>query len=71
LSRIEDWPVDHPVVDATGLDGGWNFSLGWTPTLNSHTSQAQNPNQPGGAIVEAPDDPVDISVFEALQKSSG
>jgi uncharacterized protein (TIGR03435 family) len=63
--------IDHPVFDATGLAGGWNFSLGWTPTRNLHTPQVPNPNQPGGAIVEASDDAVDISVFEALQKELG
>ena len=23
--------MDHPVVDATGLEGGWDFMIGWTP----------------------------------------
>src|ERR1700692_1303954 len=23
--------IDHPIVDATELKGGWNFLIGWTP----------------------------------------
>ena len=23
--------MERPVLDATGLDGGWNFLMGWTP----------------------------------------
>jgi uncharacterized protein (TIGR03435 family) len=57
--------IDHPIVDATGLEGGWNFLIGWTPKA---ALLAPNPNP--GAIGEALD-PNGISVFEALEKELG
>jgi uncharacterized protein (TIGR03435 family) len=62
--------IDHPVVNATGLKGGWDFLLGFTPTAQLHTPKVPDPNQPGGPIAEATA-PLDISVFEALQKELG
>ena len=26
--------IDHPVVDATGLQGGWNFALSFSPRVD-------------------------------------
>src|SRR5262249_48860831 len=31
LQRMAGAYIDHPIVDATGLEGGWNFLIGWTP----------------------------------------
>ena len=67
--------IDHPVVNATGLKGGWDFLLGFTPTSQLHTPKVPDPNQPGaptpaGPSVEATA-PLDISVFEALQQQLG
>jgi uncharacterized protein (TIGR03435 family) len=63
--------IDHPVVDATGLQGGWNFLVGWTPRQLLQAPAAPNPNQPAGAIVEASDPSGGISVFDAVQKELG
>lgn len=63
--------IDHPVVDATGLQGGWNFLIGWTPKRLLQAPQAPNPNQPPGSIVEASDPSGGISVFDAVQKELG
>jgi uncharacterized protein (TIGR03435 family) len=62
--------IDHPVVDDTGLQGGWNFLMGWTPKALFQATQAPNPNQPEGGIVQA-SDPGGISVFDAVQKELG
>ena len=62
--------IDHPIVDATGLQGGWNFLIGWTPKAALQAPQAPNPNAPAGAIAEA-SDPNGISVFEAVEKELG
>ena len=67
--RSGDAYIDHPIVDATGLEGGWNFLVGWTPKGMLQTPPAPNPNQPG-AIIEA-SDPSGISVFEAVQRELG
>jgi uncharacterized protein (TIGR03435 family) len=56
--------IDHPIVDDTRLEGGWNFLLGWTskaqleappaPTANGETSVSNG-----------------ISVFDAVERELG
>jgi uncharacterized protein (TIGR03435 family) len=62
--------IDHPAADATGLEGGWNFAVGWTPKALLQAPQPPNPDQAPGAILSAPD-PNGISVFEAVEKELG
>jgi uncharacterized protein (TIGR03435 family) len=61
--------IDHPIVDATELQGGWNFLVGWTPKAMLQPQPALNTNQPG-ASAEA-SEPSGISVFEAVQRELG
>jgi uncharacterized protein (TIGR03435 family) len=70
LQQMANAYIDHPLVDATGLQGGWDFLMGWTPRGLLQTPQATNPNAPAGAIAEA-SDPNGISVFEAVEKELG
>jgi uncharacterized protein (TIGR03435 family) len=63
--------IDHPVVNATGLAGGWDFLLGWTPTSQLHTPKIPDPSQPAGPSTVEATAPLDISVFEAVQKELG
>jgi len=63
--------IDHPIVDATGLQGGWNFLIGWTPKALLQAPAAPNPNQPPGTVLEASDPGGGISVFDAVQKELG
>jgi uncharacterized protein (TIGR03435 family) len=71
LQQMANAYIDHPIADATGLQGGWDFLIGWTPkAILQPTPQAPNPNQPPGAIVEATD-PSGISVFDAVEKELG
>ena len=60
--------IDHPVVDATGLEGGWNFLLGWTPiSMLQSGSQGDGSQQAG-----QPTDPRGTAtVFEALPRALG
>ncbi len=61
--------IDHPVVDMTGLQGGWNFSLSWTPR-GALQGNGPEPNQgPGGTAAAAL--PGGVSVFEAFEKQLG
>jgi uncharacterized protein (TIGR03435 family) len=69
LARMANAYIDHPIVDATELQGGWNFLVGWTPKGMLQPQPAPNPNQPG-ALVEA-SEPNGISVFEAVQRELG
>jgi len=70
LQQMANAYIDHPIVDATGLEGGWNFLMGWTPKAALLAPQPPNPNSPAGAIAEA-SDPNGISVFEAVEKELG
>ena len=59
--------IDHPIVDATGLEGGWNFLIGWT-AKNALQVRAPNPNQPSDT---AAPDASGLTIFEAVDKLLG
>jgi uncharacterized protein (TIGR03435 family) len=59
--------IDHPMVDGTGLRGGWDFRLGWTP-------KTMMPAVPLPTTNTAPSEtaaPGGITVFEALKQDLG
>jgi uncharacterized protein (TIGR03435 family) len=60
---------DHPIVDETGLEGGWNFLLGFSrqSQLRPPAPNQASPNQPGAA----PDVPEGLSSYDAVQKELG
>jgi uncharacterized protein (TIGR03435 family) len=58
--------VDHPALDSSGLDGGWDFALSWTPRANfdgAQRGQAPNQGAPG-----ASDPNGGLSLFEGVQR---
>jgi uncharacterized protein (TIGR03435 family) len=61
LMRMAGGYIDHPIVDASNLEGSWNITLGWTP---------RNLLQTAATGTEA-SDPNGISVFEAIEKQLG
>jgi uncharacterized protein (TIGR03435 family) len=62
--------IDHPIADATGLSGGWDFLIGWTPKAALAGTPAPAADRPAGAVVEAAT-PSGISVFEAVESQLG
>lgn len=59
--------IDRPMVDGTGLQGGWDFLLGWTP-------KTMMPAIPLPGTNTAPDEtaaPGGITVFEAVEQQLG
>ena len=70
LQQFANAYIDHPVVDATGLEGGWDFLMGWTPKQMMQAQPAPNPNQPPGAAADL-SDPGGISAFDAVEKELG
>jgi len=58
---------DHPIADATGLQGGWNFLIGWS---SGRAPQPAIPNQAGGATLDA-SDPGYLSSYDAVEKELG
>jgi uncharacterized protein (TIGR03435 family) len=65
LVRMANAYIDHPVVDGTGLQGGWDFLVGWTPRGMLQANSTSTPNS------EASDPSGGISVFDALQRELG
>jgi uncharacterized protein (TIGR03435 family) len=56
--------VDHPAVDASGLEGGFDFALSWTPRANFDGGQRGQAPGDGGA--SAPNGA--LSLFEGVQR---
>ena len=57
--------VGRPVVDRTGLNGGFDFNLTWTP------EQTPQGPRPLGAPEPPPVDPNGPSLFTALREQLG
>ena len=57
-------------MDATGLEGGWDFLIGWTPKGMLQARQTPNQDKPASVLPEA-SEPNGISVFEAVEKELG
>jgi uncharacterized protein (TIGR03435 family) len=55
---------DHPIVDATGLKGGWNFLFGFS------RNQAQRPPNPNPQPGDAPE-PIGLTSYEAVERMLG
>jgi len=69
LERMAGAYIDHPVVDATNLQGGWDFMIGWTAKAQlqpTHPTEAGQGDQPGLAA-----EPNGITVFEATERELG
>jgi uncharacterized protein (TIGR03435 family) len=62
--------IDHPIVDETGLTGGWDLLIGWTPRAMLRGAQPPNPNQPAASDPDAAD-PNGITAFEAAERELG
>ena len=53
--------IRHPVIDETGLEGGWDFTLNWTPPHLTHAGESASENDPNGGL----------TIPEALEKELG
>jgi uncharacterized protein (TIGR03435 family) len=53
--------IANPVIDDTGLEGGWDFTLNWSPPHLVHAGDAASANDPNGAL----------TIPEALEKELG
>ena len=63
--------VDHPAVDASGLDGGFDFALSWTPRAqfeSGQRGQAPGGGGGGGGGGGASEPNGALSLFEGVQR---
>ena len=58
----------HPFADLTGLEGGYDFVLTWTPKSRL---PAAAPAQPAGGVGEASTPDGDVTVFGAIERQLG
>ena len=66
--------VRYPVIDATGLDGAWDFSFTFSPipvTLLGAVGQRSNPFGPAGTEPGASDPVGGSSFFDVIEKQLG
>ena len=69
LSGRED-TENRVVIDATGLKGGFDFTLHWTPE-NAHVEQLHEAGAAQGAANLSSQDSSGLSIFTALQEQLG
>lgn len=68
MHQIANGYVDHPAVDMTGLKGGYDFTITWTPSeVIRKQGRAAEPAQPGVAS----DPSGGITFFDAVDKQLG
>jgi uncharacterized protein (TIGR03435 family) len=68
--RLPQWAglyIDHPIVEGTGLPGGWDFVLGWTPKTMMPAVPSPGTNMTPGDTTA----PGGITVFEAMRQELG
>ena len=73
LQAIAGNYVHSPVIDATGLEGGYDFSFSYSPILPAQLAQitARPAEGPPGANAAAADPIGGVSIFEAVDKQLG
>ena len=63
--------IHAPVIDATGLEGGYDFTLTFSPIAPALLSTLARPPDPAGAAGGAADPIGGVTLFEAVEKQLG
>ena len=63
--------IHSPVIDGTGLEGGYDFTLSFSPIAPAQLATMVRPPNPAGGA-DGPADPIGgVSIFEAVEKQLG
>jgi uncharacterized protein (TIGR03435 family) len=73
LQRMASGYIHNPVVDATGLDGAYDFTLNFTPIglLMGGRGRGGDASPPAGGAPTASDPTGGLSLFDAVNKQLG
>jgi uncharacterized protein (TIGR03435 family) len=63
------WYLHYPVVDKTGLQGGWDFTLNWSSGDHMPSFGGQGPSDAGSETASDPNGAV--SFYDAVSKELG
>jgi uncharacterized protein (TIGR03435 family) len=64
--------LDHPAVDVTGLKGGYDFTLAWSPRGGGGDGARKAPGAGDGSAASTASDPSGgITLFDALERELG
>jgi uncharacterized protein (TIGR03435 family) len=65
--------IDHPVIDSTGLQGGWDFVLSWTGrgAFPNGGGRGADAGQLPGGVATASDPNGGLTFFEAVERELG
>jgi len=63
--------IHSPVIDATGLDGGYDFTLTFSPIAPAMLANLRRPPDAAGGAGAAADPIGGVAVFEAVDKQLG
>jgi uncharacterized protein (TIGR03435 family) len=63
--------LQSPVLDATGLEGGWDFTLSFSPAGMGQGGGGRGGGDAAGGGVEASDPGGGLTLFDALEKQLG
>jgi uncharacterized protein (TIGR03435 family) len=66
--------LEWPVLDQTGLEGGWDFMLSYSPFASMNLAAAArggDSGQAGNGAVAASDPSVGFTIFEAVERQLG
>ena len=63
--------LEHPVVDLTGLKGGYDFGLAWAPRNRISAPRPVEAASADSPLPSTTDGPVALSLFEAVSRQLG
>jgi len=63
--------LQQPILDSTGIEGGWDFTLTFNPVINLQPAVRPPDAGPGNPAPAASEPTVAYSIYEALEKQLG